>query len=704
MRNLKSHIVMRSEFTYKGDNGRGTRGSTPGDYVLRYMVRDRAVEPLTPAKLFDADTYITKYMVREDAVERLESVSEIKDAMYEGQLLGGTAFGYGDVSLSDQKLRSAARDIMRGYDERGKTIIKTVLSFDEAYLREHGLLDEEFEHTRRGDFRGHVDQMKLRMSIMAGLEKMSRYYDDLRYVGSIQVDTNNVHCHLAMFDNGRGKLFGNGHQYGILNSRHKATLRRHIDQYLDRKKSVMMLSSSVMNDRRNVLCYVKKFAHKTMAREGLPQFLMACLPKDRTMWRAGTNRKEMRKANAIVREYVTDILRQRGSGYSEAVADIQRYADYRTTREGLSEDEHNRLIRNGQERIIESCMNAVYGIISRVPESEFKVKTPMMSAMSLDYEDMAAQAVSDPMMEFGFRLRTYSSRVNHHRKEYHKFISERDAYDAAEDKHPDSKALGDYLLFEANYNAMLMVKYQYFMSFLPSDEDFEKELEELEEEKEALENLKKMRMDPAFKRMGSEAAEEYGMKVYGQRGGRRMLFHPDIIDQRIVNFEERVSKKEEAFRRRLLDHGMSYDGSHITKDKMYSFNDVKALDLHHLGYDFPYDVQVSKVNVDRFREMADMRYRLFQRAKDYLVRSGQEAAVSSLPETDVVFMKQYADRLVSTSKLASTRPVGTRERLRDSMTVSLGRDYMVNINDVIRSSVYDTQVELERESGVAGTA
>ena len=48
---LKQSVVIVNEYTIKtGDKG-GTRGGTPGDYVLRYMARVGATEDITPTKL-----------------------------------------------------------------------------------------------------------------------------------------------------------------------------------------------------------------------------------------------------------------------------------------------------------------------------------------------------------------------------------------------------------------------------------------------------------------------------------------------------------------------------------------------------------------------------------------------------------------------------------------------------------------------------
>lgn len=45
---LKQSVVIVSEFTVKTPDGGGSRGASPGEYVLRYMARMGATEDLTP--------------------------------------------------------------------------------------------------------------------------------------------------------------------------------------------------------------------------------------------------------------------------------------------------------------------------------------------------------------------------------------------------------------------------------------------------------------------------------------------------------------------------------------------------------------------------------------------------------------------------------------------------------------------------------
>lgn len=681
---LKQSVVIVNEYTIKtGDKG-GTRGGTPGDYVLRYMARVGATEDITPTKLQEFDTNLTKYIARERATNLFDDIPSMKQSMRNAQRYGGVAFGYGDVALSDARLKRVSKDIQRQFDA-GKTVMKTVFSFDEEYLREHGLISKDFHCRKRGDFRGHIDQLKLRMAIMNGMEKLSRHYDDLQFVGVIQVDTKHVHCHLAMVDRGRGSLMPDGTQRGKLTEKEKLSIRRGVDMYLDAKQTVKMMSSSVVYDKRNALCYIKKRTHQMMAQQGFSQFLLACLPENRNLWRASTNRKEMRKANSLVRDYVVQLLEQPQSGYRDAMNSVIAYADYRRDREDLSSDEHAQLIRDGQELIVTECMNGVYAVVKQIPESERQVRTPMLEMMSQDYEDMASQAVNDPLIEFGFKLRSYASRLDFHRKEYHRFESYHEQYEQAETHTKDAEALDAYFQLEMRYNQMLMVKYQYFLSFLPPDEKMEEEFEALMEQKDRLRNLRMMSEDKAFQRMLPENAEEYGIRVYGQYGGRRVKAQPEVIATRIRNMEQDVFDQEQRFRKKLQDYGMDYNGSAVVRRKLYPFEDVKALDLHHITYDFATDVPVSKPYLDEFVKMANERYDAFQKAKLYLEGTGQHTELESLPEQDVMVMKEYADRFGTTGILPSSRKAGSQ--FRQSRTVRLGKNYEKDLQMAVHAAV-----------------
>lgn len=686
---LKQSVVIVNEYTVKSKSGKGSRGSTPGDYITRYIARDQAVEDLTPVQ-FDSEAYIERYVARKEATETSNSVQSIKQKMRDIQGCGGVTFGNHNVSLSHMELKRASKEIQNQFD-RGKTVLKTVLSFDEEYLRKHGIIDKGFYLEKKGDYRGNIDQMKLRMAIMNGVDKMSQSYDDLFYVGSIQVDTKHVHCHLAMVDRGRGNLAKDGTQRGKISERSKRNLRRGIDMFLDDKQAVRMMSSNITHDKRNALCFIKKYTHEIMYEHGTPQFLLACLPKDKNLWRASTNRQEMRKANTIVREFVTEVLSEPDSGYKEALRHVDEYARTRQMNEDLTDSEYRALMKNGQERIITDCMNGVYHVLKQIPDEAMQVKTPIMSAMSLDYMDMAAEQDTDPMIEFGFKLRSYSSRLQYHKKEMTKYHDAVKSYENTENASESSKPLYDFFKEEEEYNAKLMCKYQHFLSFLPPKSKYEDEFDELMKYKHKIRKTKQLRDDPSPKRMSAENAEDYGVRVYDIHGGRYLTFAPDVLDRRIEIMEQAYEKYEDDFRYKLSKSGLTLDEKGVSNKKPYEFYEVKALDIHHLSYDFPADFPISKINVDEFIEAADKRYELFAKAKAYLDASGQSDAIESFAHADIQLMKDTADKMRINPVMTVAKPVSSG-RKRNSKTVKLDIDYTHDMKMAINETIQTLQM------------
>lgn len=699
---LKQSIVVVNEFSVPTGNKGGTRGGTPGKYVLRYMARSGATEDITPVRLDDADTYITRYMARKEATEKYDSVGRIKQGMRDAQGLGGVAFGVtgnddiGDVSMSHHKIKQVSKDIQHKFED-GKTVLKTVITFTLDYLHKMGIVEPDFVPQKKGDYRGHVDQMKLRLAIMDGMKKMSRGFDDLEYVGVIQIDTMHVHCHLCIVDKGRGRLMDNGEQKGKLSERDRRVLRRGIDMALDEMHPVKMLASSVAYDRRNARCFIKKFTHQTMAQNGTPQFLLACLPKDKNLWRAGTNCKEMQKANAITREYVEQALAEPDSGYDVAMRQIGKYAQERANREDLSEKEQRQLINAGRERLLCDCMNGVYSVLRTIPEERRQVKTPMLETMSMEYNDMAAIADSDPMLEFGFRLRSYSSRLKYHRQERHKYHEAVKEYEAAKDEgqvSPESKPLYDFYQVEEEYNAMLMAKYQHFLNFLPPEDSYEDDFDELMDYRTKMANLWKMTQDKSMSRRSANSAEDYGQRVYEMHGGRFMVTNPSVLDDRLDAMTNTYKKMADEFEVKLEDNGMFFESdehsAHVIKEPAYDFDTVKALDLHHLGYDFPYDTPISKPNVDIFARMAHKRATAFVGAKAYLEQSGQGDVVKELPVKDIKLMNEMADRLQQEPLLLSVKSTAGG-RVNNGRTIRLDDNFQRDMKLAIQATVAATQ-------------
>ena len=707
---LKKDIVIVNEYSTRTPSG-GSRGGTPGSYVTRYMARGDAVEKLTPIRKRRIDNFILRYMSRKDAVEKAEDIYSALDGAKNVDGMGGVGFGYGSVSLSDDGIRSAADDIQKLFD-KNHTVMKIVLSFSLSYLKKHGLVEDGTEINEDGDYKGKVDQLRLRAAIMRGMDKMGERYDDLRYIGTIQFDTKNVHAHLAAVDAGKGRLGVDGRQRGKLLAPDKSRLRRGIDSTLDQSKHLAHMASHVSYDRRNVRTNIKKWAAERIKDNGVPQFLIATLPEDKNLWRAGTYHESMRKANAVTRGLVTEILEQdKTSGWRQAQASVANYARYRQDNEGLSMEETRKLIRDGENRIIEGGMNAVYGALKALPDELLYLKTPTLDVMGMDFKELEVKYrerdTPDPIIEFGFKLRSYSSKLKKHTNERTKYREYKKSYEDAQSQgmtNDASLSLYYYYILEEEYQAMLAAKYRHLLPFLDEDEDYEDDWQELNKEYGELIDMQLMMEDPSLKKMrNKEQAEAIGVEVYGHSGaGLIGTRQESFLESRLEVMRDSFEVKYENFTYELAMHGARLEEETSRKNEIgkiivapeYEFDDVKALDLHHLSFDFSYDAQVSYNNVERFLEATKARKNAYDEALDYLKSTGQEHLAGILPGKDVDLMVDFADRIKAKPVIEASRPDEEVELTRRSSTINLGLDSA----DLVKIAVRDSLREISDDT------
>lgn len=194
---LKKSVVIKSKF--------GTKTKTVGNYLLRYSSREDATESL------EINDYITKYTPRYEATEQLLSEgAEVNDILKEDEKLirkEGVMFGNRGLSYSDQTLKEAARITQKASDE-GHVVLLPIISFEHSYLVEKGLVDKDMpEPENRGDYKGKVDQLKLRMAITDMVTKMhfDMGFDKPEWTATIQFDTKHVHAHITSVETGTPK-------------------------------------------------------------------------------------------------------------------------------------------------------------------------------------------------------------------------------------------------------------------------------------------------------------------------------------------------------------------------------------------------------------------------------------------------------------------------------------------------------------------
>ena len=658
---LPQSIVIVNEYTVRTGANKGSRGATPGKYVLRYMARDRATQTLAQVRRDNIDTFVTRYMARADAVQQLsttdeveheykrrsrrkkgaeeritqseeqrsaiasradldllaqqlqrtrerldvmdgtywseddtESVANKEDVKYrfrQAQLLGGVAFTRDNVSMSNEELQEHARSVQEAF-ESGKTVMKTVLSFDHEYLREHNIVDPAMPAPGRGEYRGQIDEMKLRYAVMAGIDRMARTnYDDLDYIGVIQVDTEHVHAHLVMVDRGQGTVMKDGTQRGKIGKDARSHLRRGMDAYLDEHSYVARYVSDVAYERQNVVSFIKNWAVNTVLKESSAQWIVSHLPDDETQWRAGSNRESMRKANALVRSMVEERLDDPESPMHDTMRAIIRYADKRTQRERLEAQEREQLISRGRKQVIDQAVNGVYGVLAALPRKDRQqISTPMMRVMTMDADELydavekgrniiAGKIVAGQdqtqlgkrttLTEFGMRLRTYASRRDHH-------LQQREVYETAmrdwEKAYQDGRAsaasrvMYEHAEQEAAYHARAGQKYTQVFGGVNNDAQWTREWERVATLGDKCVRLGAMRKDTSLMRMKDEAAaEEQGKEIYGVAGAGALIRTGRAGKQARAQFDARLDGLRDEYAQAVdaLNRKWSQYGAHI---------------------------------------------------------------------------------------------------------------------------------------------
>ena len=644
---LSQAVVVVNEFTIKTKNGGGTRGATPGDYVLRYMAREGASEAASSALVQNVDSYVTKYMARDAAAESASPQAPKRIRRAGG--LGGMAFSEESLSLSEEDLKRRSKAIQDQFD-RGHTVLKTVLSFDTEYLKETGVVSPDFEYTKRGDFKGQVDQIRLREAVCHGVSKIAPDFDDLRYVGVIQMDTAHVHCHLALCDFGRGNLMSDGTQRGKLTAPQLEQIKRGVDLALDETKDVQYMHRYADMEKRNVKTALKRYTYEQLLLYGAPQKLLTHLPEDTRLWRADSNRKEMKAANRICRDYVGKVLSVFPDAAKKAKDSILQYAQTRSRREGLSVEKEKELYEKGEEQLTKDCMNSVYQTLASVPSARRKTATPLLD---LSAEPSLRPDFQGGLQDMVYRMGSYGNRFLRHRKQSRRMMQFMDSYEKARDvgqAAPGSEALYDFFRIEQSYHEKVMEKYSYFLFFAPPSESLSAEFEEIRKKAGTVENFRRFLSDRSAAGMLPEQAETYGRDVYGVYGGRFLSSDKPYLERRFDKLAKAYEKEENQFKDHLAAAGVDIQLDEkgrpmFLPSRKYRFEDIRSLDLHELRGDFYGPLSYDKKAESDFLNQAEKRKNAYDKACQYLDQTGQSHMRRVFEEADIRTMADTADRI-----------------------------------------------------------
>src|SRR5699024_2068361 len=176
--------------------------------------------------------------------------------------------------------------------------------------------------------------------------------------------------------------------------------------------------------------------------------------------------------------------------------------------------------------------------------------------------------------------------------------------------------------FEQRYHEQVMSKYQHFLPFLGDAAQWYEQQEEVAAYGQRLLSLMALRQDASLQRMkDAERAEQMGRDIYDQPGGRYLTegrAGRAVLDSRVAAMKQVYGQKLDDLRSELASSGLvlqvgpqpedqqeqqedQHEGAGVGGDDEqaqevsaelrivpgggHEFDEVKALDLHHLGYD-----------------------------------------------------------------------------------------------------------------------
>lgn len=701
---LKQSIIIKSEYTNNARSkpGGGSRGASPGQYVMRYMAREDATEVLAPVR-YDAESF-TRYMVRHEATEELkEHTGEFADDVdtYGSPLvlkhrfrqldkLSGRAFGSRGLSLSHEDLSASSNEIQDAFDA-GHSVQKIVLSFTEDYLRETGVLDPEFVHKGRGSYKGKIDQLKLRTAITKGVEQMTKTgrFAAPAWVGTIQFDTSNVHAHIALTDTvfADSRMKPDGADRGKINESEKRALRKGINHELEDMRQMHAFHGQASLERQNVVAFVKDHAYATIRENVGVQLLIAALPDDKRAWRYKSNREVMKHPNQLATRVVEDLFARdpEGSGYEQAMRSVHAYADESTVKNRLTADERDNLVTNGRNRIIERSVNGLYSVLKTVDDADRQTRTnvtdirsssddELIRALALDADETGIDSPG-----FALRVRGYTQREKTHTAQAETFKLLADEFDAA-----DAQGLVDVSahvmrLFyeeEQRYHMKCTDKYRKFLAF-----NHPRDLRHVDAMRIPYESL----VD-RFDRVSDADASRYRQDV------KDYTF--DCFKQGVATYKEweAVSDPTGA---PVLPVRPKTRAENLTEPY---FKQVKALDVHHLGLDYygQEKAEIDAVNALAFADAYTSRRRHAEQASHYMAETGQSLPVLTEAMQDIREMEKAVERAVEDGLITTVTPRALLDQ-DERQRYTIAPDKTLDVKKRVRATLVEIELLDENE-------
>lgn len=244
---------------------------TPG-----VVIKSKFKVPGTKKKSRRYTTYLD-YINRPDAKDSREQFETYHDYMGDEMKSSGL-FTREDDLLDDEK-RRAVRDIFKHAQENGSILWQDVISFDNAWLRETGVLHDDLVDEKRL-----IQATRNAIDSMLQKEKMVHAY----WTGAVHYNTDNIHVHVAIVETSHMRERGKRKPKSIELMKSKV-----IHSLADRTKEQEKLNAFIRDElvahkrNRKIQTLPNRVLHPDLVRQF--KDIYEQLPEDKRQWRYNMN-------------------------------------------------------------------------------------------------------------------------------------------------------------------------------------------------------------------------------------------------------------------------------------------------------------------------------------------------------------------------------------------------------------------------------
>jgi len=218
------------------------------------------------------------YMDRAEASSEKSNFENYQDYMGNEEKSTGLFTAEKDELSNEEK--NKYKDIFKRSQEKGSILWQDVISFDNEWLKENGILKENF-----------IDEKKLQQVTRSAVNEMLKkeeLTDSAIWTGAIHYNTDNIHIHVATVQTKNFRERGKRKQGSIDSMKSKV-----VNQIMDRSKQNEKLNDFIRNEviKNKQDDKIMTLKNRVANRDMVKQFkkIHEMLPEDKRLWKYNMN-------------------------------------------------------------------------------------------------------------------------------------------------------------------------------------------------------------------------------------------------------------------------------------------------------------------------------------------------------------------------------------------------------------------------------